>query len=128
MKYMYVGLQIIVLYIFYIIGSWLQERLDLSIPGSIIGMVLLFLLLSLKLFPVRWIEKGGQFLNAYLPVFFIPATVGVMDYFHVFKGSGMLLFVITVLSTLIVMIFAGKTAQFLSKHKTEYIKGMREKK
>lgn len=118
MKYVYIALQIALLYVFYFMGSWLQEFLDLSIPGSIIGMLLLFLLLCLKLFPVKWIEQGGQFLNAYLPVFFIPATVGVMNYLHIFKGSGMFLVVITALSTLIVMIFAGKTAQYLSKRKT----------
>src|SRR5690625_3068581 len=94
-NFIYTVLQITMLYGFYYIGKWLQHLLDLSIPGSIIGMILLFLLLSLKIVPVKTIEKGAHFLNLYLPVFFIPATVGVMDYFHVFRGKGVLLIVIT---------------------------------
>ncbi|HLR01685.1 MAG TPA: CidA/LrgA family holin-like protein [Virgibacillus sp.] len=115
MKYVYITLQVALLYVFYMIGSWLQVILDVSIPGSIIGMLLLFVVLCLKIFPLKWIEQGGQFLNAYLPVFFIPATVGVMNYFHVFKGTGMFLVLIIVSSTLIVMIFAGKTADYMVK-------------
>src|SRR5699024_10348787 len=84
-------LQILVLYVFYFIGKWLQDILDLSIPGSIVGMILLFLCLSCKVVPIKLIEDGSTFLNAYLPVFFIPATIGFMDYFHIFKGSGIVL-------------------------------------
>lgn len=126
MKFLYIVLQIVVLYVFYFIGDWLQSLLELSIPGSIIGMLLLFLLLMFKIVPVKMIEEGAHFLNLYLPVFFIPATVGVMDYFHIFKGSGMLLIVITAMSTLIVMVLAGKTSQFVSKKKQNDVDRMGE--
>lgn len=110
-------LQVALLYAFSLIGVWLQNLLDLSIPGSIIGMMVLFLFLIFKIVPVKIIEKGSQFLNAYLPVFFIPATVGVMDYYQLFIGSGIMLVFITTLSTLIVMILSGKTSQYLSRRR-----------
>jgi len=112
-------LQILVLYVFYFIGKWLQDILDLSIPGSIVGMILLFLCLSCKVVPIKLIEDGSTFLNAYLPVFFIPATIGVMDYFHIFKGSGIVLLIIAMVSTLIVMVLAGKTSQYVLKRKRQ---------
>src|SRR5699024_8655822 len=61
------------------------------LSGSVIGMVLLFVLLMTNSLNVRWIEEGTQFMIRHLNLFFIPATVGIMDYFHVFAGKGILL-------------------------------------
>jgi holin-like protein len=114
MKFIKVFLQIVVLYIFYIVGVWLSDRLHLPLPGSIIGLLLLWAVLLLKIFPLNWIESGANFILSYLPLFFIPATVGVMNYFHVFAGKGIFLILIVVLSTLITMAIAGYTSQYLA--------------
>ncbi|OAH58485.1 MULTISPECIES: CidA/LrgA family holin-like protein [Bacillaceae] len=115
MKFIKVFLQIVVLYIFYIVGVWLSDRLHLPLPGSIIGLLLLWLTLMFKVCPVNWIESGANFILSYLPLFFIPATVGVMNYFHVFAGKGIFLILIVVLSTLITMTIAGYTSQYLAQ-------------
>ncbi|MFC7393589.1 CidA/LrgA family protein [Scopulibacillus cellulosilyticus] len=120
MKFVIVILQIALLYVFYFIGNCLQNVLHLPIPGSILGMILLFLLLCFKIVPLKSIETGSQFLLAYLPVFFIPATTGVMNYYHFFMGSGVILFFITILSTLMVMVFSGLTTHYLSKRKSDH--------
>ena len=43
-------------YVFYMVGTWVQEMLNIPIPGSLIGMFLLLVLLSLKVLPVKWFD------------------------------------------------------------------------
>jgi len=115
MKYIKLVFHILVLYGFVIVGNWLQDFLHLPLPGSIIGLLVLLAVLSLKVFQLEWIESGSYFLLSYLPLYFIPATVGVMNYGHVFAGKGFLLIPITMISTFLTMWFSSYISQVLVK-------------
>ncbi|MNI95200.1 holin-like protein [compost metagenome] len=54
-------------------------------------------------------------MQKFIPLFLVPATVGVMDYFQVFTAGGQWLIVIVVLSTLLTMVLAGLTAQWIAQ-------------
>lgn len=114
--------QIGILYLFYLIGSFIQNVFHLFIPGSIIGMLLFFILLMVWKPFERFVEKGTSFILAHLPIFFTPATVGVMVYFDLFKGNGAWLIVITIVSTLIVLIGSAYTTRIVQKVK-ERVRG-----
>ncbi|WP_188631941.1 CidA/LrgA family protein [Lentibacillus kapialis] len=116
MKIITIVIQIGFLYVFYFAGSLLQNLMDLPIPGSIVGLLLLFASLLLKICPIQWVEKGSVFLLKYLPLLFVPATAGVMKYFDLFGGYTVWLFVVTIISTLLVMIFAGHTSRLLARY------------
>ncbi len=51
------------------VGTWVQEMLNIPIPGSLIGMFLLLVLLSLKVLPVKWFDLGAETLVAIMPFF-----------------------------------------------------------
>lgn len=110
-------IHIFILYIFNLIGIWLKEILNLSVPGSVIGLLLLFILLMTNILKVEWIEAGAQFLVSNLVFFFIPATVGIINYFDLFKGKGALLILIVLISTILVMTSSGLVSQYLAKDK-----------
>ncbi|WP_088076626.1 MULTISPECIES: CidA/LrgA family protein [Bacillaceae] len=110
---------IAILYIFYYIGIVIQSFLNLPIPGSVIGMLLFFTALTTNLIKPAWVKDGAHFLIKYLPLFFIPATVGMMNYFDLFFGKGFLLILIVLFSTLLVMIIAGRLSQRLAPDLTE---------
>ncbi|WP_394219139.1 CidA/LrgA family protein [Halobacillus trueperi] len=110
-------LQITGLYIIYLFGTLIQNTFNLFIPGSVIGLVILFALLSLKLVPELWFKQGVGFMIKHLPFFFIPATVGVMSYAYVFEGKGVLLVVIGLLSTALVMGISGFVAQWMARRR-----------
>ena len=117
MKIFVTIIQIALLVVFYLVGDWLQRLLHLPIPGSIIGMLLLFICLLIKAVPLKWIETGAGFLLTHLTLFFIPVTVGVMNHYQLFAGSGVFLFFITLFSTICVMVSAGLTANYFAKRK-----------
>lgn len=110
-------IHIIILYIFSIVGTWLKDLFNLSVPGSVVGLLLLFILLMTNVIKLEWIEDGAQFLISNLVFFFIPATVGVMNYFDLFKGKGILLILVILISTILVMGISGLVSQYLVKNK-----------
>lgn len=103
------------LYILFLFGEFLRAKLSIPLPGSIIGLLVLWGLLSIKVIPLRWVEKGAYVFLATLPLYLIPATVGVMDYVHIFAGKGSLLIVITIVSTCITMAVASLVSQSMAK-------------
>lgn len=105
--------QIGILYIFLFIGNVMHTYLYIPLPGSIIGLLLLFLVLSLNIFSVKWIDQGAGFLLAFLPLLFVPTLVGIIKYPELFYGKGLLILLVVVISTIMTIISAGKTSQFI---------------
>ena len=68
--------QFMIILIFSFIGEAISNLLNLPVPGSIIGLVLLFLALEFKVIRLRHIDVVGMFL---------PAAVGIMDRFNDIK-------------------------------------------
>lgn len=114
MKIAVLIIQICFLYVFYYAGCFIQQILHLPIPGSIIGMLLLFILLELKIVKARWISHGANLLLSYLALLFVPATVGIIQYLSFFSGKGMLSIMIVIISTILVMLSSGFLAQKIS--------------
>ncbi|MBB5355113.1 holin-like protein [Anoxybacillus mongoliensis] len=105
-------IQIGVLYTLYVVGSFIQQLLHIPIPGSMIGMLFLFLLLMSGIVKEEWISRGANMLLSHLTLLFIPATVGVMDYVELFSGKGIWSIFVVIVSTMIVMLFVGFIGQW----------------
>ncbi|GCF80267.1 CidA/LrgA family holin-like protein [Bacillus cereus] len=117
MKFTKILVQIAALYVFYMVGTWVQEMLSIPIPGSLIGMFLLLVLLSLKVLPVKWFDLGAETLVAIMPFLLIPPTLGLMNYGAFFMSKGISLFITVVASTFLIIIVAGHTGQYLANRK-----------
>lgn len=107
-------LQVGIITFFYLIGIGLQKLFHIPIPGSIIGMILLFCLLLSGKIPVRYVERGSTALLSHLQLFFIPVTVGVIDYISIFSGKGLYSVLIVIASTSFVIITTGVITQKLT--------------
>jgi holin-like protein len=116
-KFVKITLHIIILCLLTSLGNWIQHTFQLLIPGSVIGMIILFLLLLLKIIKLSWIDEGAKFMVRHLTLFFIPATVGIIDYLDLFLGKGILLFFIVIISTIFVMVSSGWISQWLMMRK-----------
>ncbi len=113
MKYVTLLLQVGVLYIFSLVGLWIQEVFELSMPGSLIGMLILFLLLSTRTFPLKWFELGAEKLIVFLPLFLIPSTTGLMEYGSFLLSKGSSIFLLVVASTVVTLAISGYVSQLL---------------
>lgn len=83
----------------------------IAIPGSVIGLVLLFLALQLNVLKVEQVDEVGTWLTSNMGIFFVPAGVGLMTNFGVLADTWWQLLVIMVVTTILMMVFVGKVVQ-----------------
>lgn len=107
--------QIGILNIFYYMGVGIVALLHVPLPGSVIGLLLLALSLNFKIIKVEYIQDGAGFLIGVLTLFFIPATVGVIDYPELFSTTGLLIMLAVIASTLISIYVTGLLSQIVEK-------------
>jgi len=86
-----------------------------AIPGSVIGMILLFLALHYNLLKLSQVDEVGSWLTDNMAILFVPAGVGLMTNFDVLAESWLQLIVIMFVTTIAMMIFVGKVVQTIMK-------------
>ena len=96
----------------------ISNLLNLPVPGSIIGMILLFVLLTSHIVKVEKVENLANFFLDHLAFFFIPASVGLMTSFVSLKGSIFKIILLCILTTIIVIAVTGITVQFICNRKS----------
>lgn len=97
------------------VGELIVWLTGISIPSSIIGMLLLTALLQMKVFKLEWVKGMSDFLISNLGFFFVPPGVALMLYFDIIKAELLPIVLATVISTMLVMITTGWTDQYLRK-------------
>jgi len=105
-----------IIYLCLYAGNGISFLLPLTIPGSIIGMLLLFALLASQILPVSWVKPGCHLLIRYMALLFVPISVGIMSYTEILSAQFGPIVVSCVVSTLIVMVVVGLTSQRLHDH------------
>jgi len=73
------------------------------IPGSLLGLVLLWALLDRGLVKLGWFEHGADGLLKHLMLFFVPAMLAAVDHPEFLSLLGLKLLVTVFVSTLVVM-------------------------
>lgn len=91
------------------LGESLTKYLHLPIPGPVLGMLLLWLGLAIGLVKLHWIEQAADGLLGILGLLFVPAVVGVVNFFS--AGAIWGLWFLTLLAGMMAgVILAGLTA------------------
>jgi len=90
-----------------LLGQIIADLLPIAFPGSVISMILLFLLLVFKILKVDHIQQKAEFLLKNMAFFFIPAGVGIVAEFDAIKNSIPALLVVVVITTVLTF---GSTA------------------
>lgn len=103
--------QILLLFVFAWVGKWLSAHLQLHIPGSLIGMGLLFVCLQLRWIRLSWVEAGAALLFSQMILFFVPAIAGIMQYPWLLGSKGLLVLIIVISGSALVMISTGVVAE-----------------
>lgn len=108
--------QLMYILIFSMIGEALSTGLNLPVPGSIIGMILLFLALKYKWLRLRQIYEAGQFMIENMTILFLPAGVGIMSHWSVISRYWWQISVITGLAIVVNIAVIGWVTQFVKHH------------
>lgn len=97
--------QLSIILVIWSLGEYMSYFIKdmLSIPGSIIGMILLFLALQFKIIRLNQIEEVSNFFLDNIAFFFVPAGVSLINSLEIIKDNLLLFLVVIFVSTFIVM-------------------------
>lgn len=92
-------------------GEAISALLPFAFPASVIAMLLLLLLLAVRAVrPDQLRDVSGFFLNN-MPIFFIPACVGILKYLDALLDNLLPIVLICIGTTPLVFFAAGHTVQ-----------------
>lgn len=108
-------LQVAIIYLVYIAGNFLSTIISpiINIPGSLMGMMLLFIFLCTNIIKLPMIEETGNFLLKYMGFFFVPLTAGLIDTFELVQDNYIQLIIILFISCISVMYVSCKVTDLL---------------
>ena len=83
------------------ISQVIESVLPFDFPASVIGMILVFLLLMLKILKIEQIREKSDFILGNMAFFFLPVGVSIINYFDVLKNCIVQILVICIVSTVL---------------------------
>jgi holin-like protein len=107
--------QVFLLWVIYYLSTWLVKLLHVPLPGSVLGMIILFTLLSTGVIKESWLSTATTPLLKHLTFFFIPIAVELMQWGDLFYTKGYLLFLPLVVSALVALLVTGGIVQLMTK-------------
>lgn len=107
--------QVVIILGILLLGEGIRVMTGITIPGTVIGMVLLFIALMTKLIKLDQIEQVSKFLLDHLAFLFVPAGVGLINSLDVIGSSWLPILVIVLVSTVVVIGVTGWTVQLLKR-------------
>ena len=113
---------IFTIFLFQLVGEFIQKFLEISIPGPVIGLILLLTVLLIKNkyfnastnFQNDLIRSCESLLN-YLPLLFIPVGVGVVMHLTLLEENLISVITIIILGTLLTLAITGFIMERLLK-------------
>lgn len=84
-----------------------------TFPASIVGMLMLFIALSLGIIKLSWIEFAGNLVMKYLALLFIPIGVGLINYFDLITTHWLVIIFSLFFTTLLTLFLVGHCYQWL---------------
>ena len=108
---------IFLILLFYLLGCFVAALIGNFVPGSVIGMILLFCALSLKWVRPGHVKKVSMFLLDNMMWFFIPVGVGLITSYTLLSRYMLAIIVASLVSTVLVIAVVGLVEQKLESKK-----------
>ncbi|MCA0936004.1 CidA/LrgA family protein [Vibrio alginolyticus] len=99
------------------IGVTIQKFTDVSVPGSVIGMLILFFTMVIGIVKVDWVKPGATLFIRYMILLFVPVSVGLMQHFDLLFANALPILASAVGGTLIVLVSLAWLLDYLLKEK-----------
>ncbi|BDZ32092.1 CidA/LrgA family protein [Lactiplantibacillus sp. WILCCON 0030] len=110
--------QIMIYGVILLVSSLISELVNQIWPGfpmppALIGMILLYLLLTLKIVKLEQVEGVSNFFVQIISLIFIPSGVALVTKLDVLKAEGVQIIIVIIVSTLMLLLFTAGIAWVL---------------
>ena len=114
--------QLLIIFGFSFVGDTLSNSLLLPVPGSILGMIFLFLALQFKVLKFTDVDEVGSFLINNMTILFLPAGVGIMAKWSLISNFWWQIALIVLLALIVNVFVLGHLVQFIKvKYEGDYL-------
>ncbi|GKQ42339.1 murein hydrolase transporter LrgA [Companilactobacillus sp. RD055328] len=107
------GIYATVLFVSSIISALIPE--SFPAPTPVIGLIILYLLLTFKIIKVEWVDDFGAFMISIIGFLFVPSGVSLAGSLDIMKAQGVQIVVVVIISTVIMLVVTTYIAWLLIK-------------
>ena len=104
---------LVILYIILLLGNLISQYVSVGIPGSIWGLLILFIGLTTRIIRLEWIYLGSSLLIRYMAVLFVPVSVGIIKYYDLLVSQWKILLIPNILSTFLTLFIIAFLGNYL---------------
>lgn len=120
--FMKIYFQLLIIFGFSFVGDTLSNSLHLPVPGSILGMIFLFLALQFKVLKFTDVDEVGSFLINNMTILFLPAGVGIMAKWSLISDFWWQIALIVLIALIVNVFVLGHLVQFIKvKYEGDYL-------
>ena len=134
-KILWLIISFLIIYACLFLGKQIAALLPFVFPGSIIGLMILFLCLEFRIIRLEWIMPSGSLFLKYMALLFMPSAIGIITYLNEVYSSIVLIIFNMVSGIALILLVVGRLFQHLSetpeerrKRKQLYRRALRFKK
>lgn len=105
--------EFIIIFLINYIGIIISNIFNLPIPGTIMGMILFFILLYTGFLKIEKVENAVNALLLNMTILFLPPAVRILDSIHLLSGQFIKVLILIIFTTFITMGITGKIVQLM---------------
>lgn len=104
------GIFAAILFVSSLISPWLASVLPkFPVPTPVIGLIILYLLLTLHIVKLEWVDKFATFMIGFIAFLFVPSGVQLTASLDIMKAQGLQLVTVIIISTVILLVVIAYT-------------------
>lgn len=107
--------QVSLIFLICLLCEGVASLLPFPFPGSVLSMIVLFLLFALKVLKPDDIKETSGLLLGNMMLVFVPSFVSIMNYFDVLKHIAVQFILIIVVSTMATFLVGGAVVSLVSR-------------
>lgn len=102
-----------VLFVSSLISAWLVAVAPkFPVPTPVLGLVILYLLLTFHIVKVEWVDKFATFMIGMIAFLFVPSGIQLTASLDIMKAQGVQLIIAIIISTVVLLVVVAYTTSF----------------
>lgn len=97
------------------LGGWLVRVSGATVPGSVVGMLLLTVLIETRILPLEAVRGAAELLVRHLALLYVPAGVALLVYWSAVRGELLAIAAAAAASLVAVLVVVGLVVQRLER-------------
>ncbi len=97
------------------LGGWLVRVSGATVPGSVVGMLLLTVLIETRILPLEAVRGAAELLVRHLALLYVPAGVALLVYWGAVRGELLAIAAAAAASLVAVLVVVGLVVQRLER-------------